>query len=195
MSKTSYLIGGSLQAVGQVVASGYSVSDSVGAQSLVIKMLRVLMIGPIVMILHLIFHSKNGSAGTKKTYIPGYIIGFMFCAAAAGVFGGDTLVLPYVKTLAGYPNGDCHGCGRISHSHSRLTETGPQSHCACRLSQCNSGRSDSVADPLALLISYFMLNLFVHRSQCPCISHSFQEMNRGEPKGFLPEPAPYRRHK
>ena len=99
--KTSYLIGGSLQAVGQVVAAGYSVSDSVGAQALVIKMLRVLMIGPIVMILHLIFHSKNGSTGKKKTYIPGYIIGFMFCAAAAGVFGGDTLVLPYVKTLAG----------------------------------------------------------------------------------------------
>ena len=99
--KTSYLIGGSLQAVGQVVAAGYSVSDSVGAQALVIKMLRVLMIGPIVMILHLIFHSKNGSTGKKKTYIPGYIIGFMFCAVAAGVFGGDTLVLPYVKTLAG----------------------------------------------------------------------------------------------
>jgi len=98
--KTSYLIGGSLQAVGQVVAAGFSVSDSVGNDALVIKMLRVLMIGPVVMILHMVFHSKGAAPGAKKKYIPGYIIGFMFCAVAAMVFDEDTLILPHVKTLA-----------------------------------------------------------------------------------------------
>jgi uncharacterized integral membrane protein (TIGR00698 family) len=98
--RTSYLIGGSLQAVGQVVAAGFSVSDDIGNTALVIKMLRVLMIGPIVMILHMIFHSKDAAPGQKKRYIPGYIIGFMLCAAAAGIFHGDTLILPQVKSLA-----------------------------------------------------------------------------------------------
>ena len=99
-TKTSYLIGGSLQAVGQVVAAGFSVSDSVGSNALVIKMLRVLMIGPIVMILHLIFHSKNTDSRQKKKYIPGYIIGFTVCAIAATLFRNNTLILPHVKTLA-----------------------------------------------------------------------------------------------
>jgi uncharacterized integral membrane protein (TIGR00698 family) len=98
--KTSYLIGGSLQAVGQVVAAGFSVSDTIGNNALVIKMLRVLMIGPIVMILHLIFHSKGAAPGQKKKYVPGYIIGFMLFALAASIFHNDTLILPHIKALA-----------------------------------------------------------------------------------------------
>jgi uncharacterized integral membrane protein (TIGR00698 family) len=98
--KTACLLGGSLQAVGQVAAAGFAVSDDVGNTALVIKMLRVLMIGPIVMILHAIFHSKNPVPGQKKRYVPGYIIGFMLCAAVAAVFSHDTLILPQVKTAA-----------------------------------------------------------------------------------------------
>jgi len=98
--KTAYLLGGSLQAVGQVVAAGFAVSNGIGNSALVIKMLRVLMIGPIVMILHTVFHSKNAVSGQKKKYIPGYIIGFMFCAAVAAIFPHSTLILPQVKVLA-----------------------------------------------------------------------------------------------
>jgi uncharacterized integral membrane protein (TIGR00698 family) len=99
-AQTSYLLGGSLQAVGQVVAAGFSVSDSVGNDALVIKMLRVLMIGPIVMILHWVFRSKDGADGAKKKYIPGYIIGFILCAAAAAIFDGEARVLPLVRNIA-----------------------------------------------------------------------------------------------
>ena len=100
--QTSYLIGGSLQAVGQVVAAGFSVSDAIGQNALVIKMLRVLMIGPIVMILHMIFNTKNTTgAGPKKKYIPGYIVGFLICSVVASEFNQDALILPHVKTLAG----------------------------------------------------------------------------------------------
>lgn len=98
--KTACLLGGSLQAVGQVVAAGFAVSDDVGNTALVIKMLRVLMIGPIVMILHTVFHSKGTAPGQKKKYVPGYILGFMLCAAAAAVFSHDTLILPHAKTAA-----------------------------------------------------------------------------------------------
>jgi uncharacterized integral membrane protein (TIGR00698 family) len=98
--KTSYLLGGSLQAVGQVAAAGFSVSDAVGGDALVIKMLRVLMIGPIVMILHLIFNSRSSMPGQKKKYIPGYILGFVICAAAACLMDGNQLILPHVKQLA-----------------------------------------------------------------------------------------------
>lgn len=97
---TAYLIGGSLQAIGQVVASGFSVSDSVGQSAVVVKMLRVLMIGPIVMILHLVFHSGSRGEGRRKKYIPGYILGFIIFAVLASVFQGDTIVLPHVRSAA-----------------------------------------------------------------------------------------------
>jgi uncharacterized integral membrane protein (TIGR00698 family) len=94
---TSYLLGGSLQAIGQVVAAGFSVSNSVGEAAVVIKMLRVLMIGPIVVILHLIFKSSSSEPGQKKRYIPDYIIGFIAFAVLASVFQHDTLILPRVR--------------------------------------------------------------------------------------------------
>lgn len=98
--ETAYLLGGSLQAVGQVVAAGFSVSDAVGNDALVIKMLRVLMIGPIVIVLHGIFKSKNASRGQKKRYVPGYILGFVACAVGASFFEDHSLVLHRTKQLA-----------------------------------------------------------------------------------------------
>lgn len=98
--KSAYLIGGSLQAVGQVVAAGYSMSPAIGHNALVIKMLRVLMIGPIVMVLHWIFRTRDGEDGRRKLYVPGYIIGFVLCAVAAYLFHGNTIVLPRVESLA-----------------------------------------------------------------------------------------------
>lgn len=99
--KSAYLIGGSLQAVGQVIAAGFSMPGHVGHNALVIKMLRVLMIGPIVMVLHGIFRTgRSAESGGREFYVPGYIIGFILCATAAGVFHDDKLILPHVETLA-----------------------------------------------------------------------------------------------
>lgn len=94
--ESSYLIGGTLQAIGQVVASGFSVSDSVGDTATIVKMLRVLMIGPIVVILSLIYKSKSDS-GKRGGYVPAYIWGFAAFAILGSLLHGDTAVLPYLK--------------------------------------------------------------------------------------------------
>lgn len=99
--QSSYLTGGVLQAIGQVVAAGYSISDKVGDTATLIKMLRVIMIGPIVMLVTLLNKtSSSGGDKGKKKYIPNYIIGFFICSIIASIFPNEQLVLPYLRTLA-----------------------------------------------------------------------------------------------
>ena len=77
--KTGILIGNTLQAVGQVVAAGFSVSDISGQTATIVKMTRILMLTPLIIILILAF-SKNKKSNTeiktKKNNIPIFIIGF-----------------------------------------------------------------------------------------------------------------------
>lgn len=81
--QTATLIGGSLQAVGQVVASGFSVNAEVGQYATIIKMARILMLGPIVLIFSMFNKQSKSSNNTKKTltsYVPGFVIFFIiFC--------------------------------------------------------------------------------------------------------------------
>ncbi len=98
--QSSYLIGGVLQAIGQVVAAGFSLSDKIGDTATLIKMLRVIMIGPIVMLITLLSRGGGSGGGGKKRYIPGYIIGFFVCSVLGSIFTGDTLVIPELRHLA-----------------------------------------------------------------------------------------------
>ncbi len=98
-SQSSYLVGGVLQAIGQVVAAGFSISDKVGDTATLIKMLRVIMIGPIVMIITL-FNKTTTSNITKRKFIPSYIIGFFVCSVIGSIFHGDHVILQYLKMLA-----------------------------------------------------------------------------------------------
>ncbi|MCP5049338.1 MAG: putative sulfate exporter family transporter, partial [bacterium] len=75
------LIGNTLQAVGQVVAAGFSISEPTGHVATIVKMGRILMLIPIVLIFIFAFSRKDtGRAGgeeTKKTGVPIFIIGFI----------------------------------------------------------------------------------------------------------------------
>lgn len=80
--QTSTFIGGSLQAIGQVVAAGFSVNDRVGEISTIIKMARVAMLGPIILIISLLMNKKkskdsNAKKMKKKNLIPAIIVWFI----------------------------------------------------------------------------------------------------------------------
>ena len=77
--KIGVLIGNTLQSVGQVVASGFSINDSVGQIATIVKMVRILMLSPFIFILLLIiFKSKNSNNKKLKfTGIPIFIYGFI----------------------------------------------------------------------------------------------------------------------
>lgn len=84
--KTSAMIGGTIQSIGQVVASGALVSESVKDLSTIFKILRVILLVVVVMLLgnlknrnisHNTSHtSKNNTLKKIGTKIPWYVSGF-----------------------------------------------------------------------------------------------------------------------
>ncbi|MEL6405090.1 MAG: putative sulfate exporter family transporter [Chloroflexota bacterium] len=98
------LIGGTLQAFGQVVAAGFSVNDDVGNVATVVKMGRILMLGPMVILIGTwlqskLKHKRDGDSATQSNVqIPRFIIGFFVISilASLNVFPPD--VLAWLKT-------------------------------------------------------------------------------------------------
>ena len=70
-----FIIGSSIQAFGQVTATGYLLNQEVGEYATIIKMIRIVMLGPFLIILNLIFKSGK-SENRKLIYLPKFILGF-----------------------------------------------------------------------------------------------------------------------
>ncbi len=71
------LVGNTLQAVGQVVAAGFSIGDQAGQTATIIKMTRILMLFPVVFVLIFSFGRSKGTSGAKKPKVPLFILGFI----------------------------------------------------------------------------------------------------------------------
>jgi uncharacterized integral membrane protein (TIGR00698 family) len=69
--------GNTLQAVGQAVAAGFSISETSGNIATLVKMTRVLMLLPVTLIIAVIFaRSGKEDIGNKRPRIPLFVIGF-----------------------------------------------------------------------------------------------------------------------
>jgi len=85
------VIGGSLQAIGQVVAAGYSVNDATGNIALLVKMGRVLMLGPLALMITwrktatsaALSAGVSAPSGKPSVKIPPFIIGFLIVSVLA----------------------------------------------------------------------------------------------------------------
>ncbi|MEM9733667.1 MAG: putative sulfate exporter family transporter [Pseudomonadota bacterium] len=73
-------LGGTIHDVAQVVGAGFSVSDTVGEGSTTIKLLRVSMLAPFVMILTLILAMKGANegmeTGQRPSIVPWFVVMF-----------------------------------------------------------------------------------------------------------------------
>jgi uncharacterized integral membrane protein (TIGR00698 family) len=83
------LVGNTLQAVGQVVAGGLAISDSAGQSATIVKMGRVLMLTPLIIILLIILKNKSDeNKSTNKpllSNIPLFIIAFIVLSIIASL--------------------------------------------------------------------------------------------------------------
>lgn len=66
-----------LQSVGHVVAAAYSVDPAVGALALLIKMGRILLLGPVLLVIGFYLKRQQHQPGWKQL-IPYYVWGFLF---------------------------------------------------------------------------------------------------------------------
>ena len=77
---SAFLIGDTLQAIGQVVASGFSINNEVGHTATIIKMMRILMLTPVALSLIVVFRQRRKDIKTnsfQKKSFPFFIIGFI----------------------------------------------------------------------------------------------------------------------
>jgi uncharacterized integral membrane protein (TIGR00698 family) len=80
--RAGILIGNTLQAVGQVTAGGFSISDITGQTATIVKMGRILMLTPLILILLVVFSNKTSAMSAEKNdvkthRVPLFIIGFI----------------------------------------------------------------------------------------------------------------------
>ena len=75
--QNGFVIGSTVQALGQVVATGNVISDNVGDYATIIKMIRIAMLGPIILLLNLIVLNKPDIKTNSSIIFPKFIIGFM----------------------------------------------------------------------------------------------------------------------
>lgn len=68
-------LGGSIHDVAQVVAAGYLISPEVGDTAVFVKLLRVAMLLPVVLVLSILFRG-DGTQGTRPPLLPTFLVGF-----------------------------------------------------------------------------------------------------------------------
>ena len=78
------LAGMSVYAVPQVVAAAYPVSQLSGEVATLVKLTRVLLLGPVVVLFALLFRNEGAGSGAKRgigTYVPWFVALFLVLAA------------------------------------------------------------------------------------------------------------------
>lgn len=95
-TQSGVVMGASIHNVSQAVGAGYAVSDEAGNIATIIKLLRVSLLLPVVLIISLIWSRRSDGASSWKTYFPPFLIAF-FILAALNAFN----VLPIVVTQIG----------------------------------------------------------------------------------------------
>ncbi|WP_246098812.1 YeiH family protein [Paracoccus laeviglucosivorans] len=100
--ESGVFLGGTIHDVAQVVGAGFSVGPEVGETATVVKLIRVSMLAPVVLVFSLVIRAGklDGDApeGKRPPLLPSFVIWFMVFAALNS-FG---LVPESVSTLAGH---------------------------------------------------------------------------------------------
>ncbi len=80
-------LGGTIHDVAQVVGAGFSVSDSAGETATLVKLIRVSMLAPVVLIMALLFRDMESEGedpdkpAAKPPLIPSFVVAFLIFAA------------------------------------------------------------------------------------------------------------------
>ena len=80
---TGVFLGGTIHDVAQVVGAGFSVSDQTGETATLVKLIRVSMLAPVVLVFSLVIRA-TGEAATSSTkrppLVPGFVVAFLIFA-------------------------------------------------------------------------------------------------------------------
>lgn len=99
--EAALLIGGSLQSMGHVVGASFAISDTIGQEAVLFKMVRILFLVPIILYLWMVKRKKEKANGLGGS-LPWFIIAFaIFLGLAQINFFKDNLNAP-LSELGGW---------------------------------------------------------------------------------------------
>jgi len=81
--QSGFIIGSTVQAVGQVTAAGFIINYNVGEYAILIKMIRIIMLGPLLLLLNFLPFKKSLNKTNQFFSIPFFVIGFLIMAMLA----------------------------------------------------------------------------------------------------------------
>ena len=97
------IIGSTIQSVGQVTAAGFIINDKVGEMALLTKMIRILMLGPILIIASLFYSNYNKKNFKIRTFpIPYFIIGYIVFVIAINNNMIPLALIPIIISISQY---------------------------------------------------------------------------------------------
>jgi uncharacterized integral membrane protein (TIGR00698 family) len=81
---TGIFLGGTIHDVAQVVGAGFSVSPEAGETATLVKLIRVTMLAPVVLIFSIALRNvpqQGGEARERPPLLPGFVVAFLILAA------------------------------------------------------------------------------------------------------------------
>jgi uncharacterized integral membrane protein (TIGR00698 family) len=96
----SFIIGGSLHSVGNVLGAGYALSDEIGQTSLTVKMARVALLSPALLFIILKFKNNGENTNTTKMIqIPWYLIAFIVISSLVSLVPFPEIIIEWSEVM------------------------------------------------------------------------------------------------
>jgi uncharacterized integral membrane protein (TIGR00698 family) len=92
--ETGIMLGLTIHDMAQVVGAGYSLSESVGNAAVIVKLFRVVLLLPAVLVIGHYFARAAGSSSHARVPVPGFAVAFLALAIVNSLVGASMLA-PY----------------------------------------------------------------------------------------------------
>lgn len=96
-TKTGILLGATIHDMAQVVGAGYAVSDPVGNTAVVVKLFRVFLLLPVVLIIGWWFMRRGEAAHEAKVPVPVFALVFLVLVVVNSILPNTALAVPYAQ--------------------------------------------------------------------------------------------------
>lgn len=145
------LIGSTVQALGQVTAAGYLIDEKVGEISVFIKMIRILFLGPILLVFAAFFSNKASNKTNSIIFqIPYFIFGFIFFIIISNLNILSQHILESIILMSKYLLLAAMVCTGLNLSFSTILEDGREVFTLATITYC-------LQLTFAYLLIYFLM--------------------------------------
>lgn len=104
-SATGVFLGGTIHDVAQVVGAGFSVSQETGETATIVKLIRVTMLAPVVLVFTLFFRNAASAAadnGARPPLVPAFVLAFLVFAALNSIGAIPAPVASVASDISGW---------------------------------------------------------------------------------------------